>query len=794
MRVVILPRILILAGALALLSFGFGLSASAGAAEVPTGLSCDLLEHPEETVITTAVPRFGWVYNPSFPDDGQTRYRIIVASSKVLTQRGIGDMWDSGVVNSSDSINVPYHGRQLLGNHDYYWRVQTADSRGRMGSFSDIQEFCTDTVLVRPSNVPWTDPPGQPFAGMFYNASSSIWANRYPLRFVAAPPLLITNTGPGRWFVDFGQDAFGYVAVRLKASSGGTKVQARFGEMADGLAVRSDPPEISTVRYTNVDFIVHEGDTVYSVRPPIYKAYDPEKIINPPYSLGPVMPFRYFELRNVPGMLTAADVRQERLLSEFDTNAASFHSSSPALNQVWTLCRNSMQILTFDGIYVDGDRERTPYEADAYIHQLSAYAVDREFTMPRYTFEYLLQHPTWPTEWKFHMIFMAWADYQQTGNADLLYRYYDALKPDLLAWAATGDGLIRGFPGFPMKSDSDVVDWPPSDRDGFIIRNAHYLNWTNSINNAFYYQSLKLMARIATVVGHPKDAQSYTAMAARAYSRYNTAFWDSDSQSYVDGVGTTHSSAHANFFPLAFGLVPPDRRPAVIRYLHSRIAADDGMPASVYGAQYLLDALFENGDADMALNLMTTNGPRGWLNMINLGSTLTMEAWSFEDKKNTDWNHAWGAAPANVISRFVLGVRPMTPGFEKILIEPELGTILSYVDGTVPTIRGPVSVQATNAPNSFEVVVNIPGNVAATLLLPASGANPTAVVDGKVVPVIVSDGMIRLANIGSGRHSISVSANGRHLQAHRKNGETGSFRLSDWQSVNFAPNGHTKIV
>ena len=79
-----------------------------------------------------------------------------------------------------------------------------------------------------------------------------------------------------------------------------------------------------------------------------------------------------------------------------------------------------MQVLTFDGIYVDGDRERKPYESDSYIHQLSSYAVDREFTLPRHSFEYLLQNPTWPTEWKFHDIFMAWADYLQTGNADLL--------------------------------------------------------------------------------------------------------------------------------------------------------------------------------------------------------------------------------------------------------------------------------------------------------------------------------------------------------------------------------------
>ena len=741
----------------------FSPRASAGSPQPPTGLLCDLLAHPEETVITTATPEFGWIYNPSFQNDAQTAYRIIVASSEANASRKIGDTWDSGTVHSSDSINVPYGGRNLRADADYYWRVETADSRGRVGPFSAIQHFRTDIKLEEPSDSRRTDPGSLPARGLFYNASPNIWANRYPLRFVAAPPVLVTNTAPGRWFVDFGQDAFGYVTVRLhdaRASKrSGMEVEARFGEMASGLAVNTSPPAPSLVRYANTSFALPPGDDSCSIRPPPHSPYDVRRTVDPPGNFGVVMPFRYFELLNFPGTLTAADITQERLLDEFDTSSAGFNSSSPALNRIWNLCRNSMEMLTFDGVYVDGDRERRPYEADAYIQQMSSYAVNREFTMPRYTFEYLLQHPTWPTEWKFHMIFIAWADYQQTGNADLLYRYYNALKPDLLAWAATGDGLIHGFPGFPQKANSDVVDWPPGDRDGFVIKDGPYLNWTNSINNAFYYRSLQIMANIATVVGRPADARTYTAMAARVYTNYNAVFWNSDSQSYVDGVGTTHSSAHANFFPLAFGLVPPGRQSAVVGYVRSRIAANDGMPASVYGAQYLLQALFQSGDADTAINLMTTNGPRGWLNMIHMGSTLTTEAWSFADKKNLDWNHAWGSAPANLISRFVLGVRPLAAGYGQILIQPELGNVLSYAEGTVPTIRGPVSVDANVEPGMFQLVVNIPGNVLATVRLPvANKTDLTALLDGKSVSGAVSDGLLTLDDIGSGCHEILLHA------------------------------------
>jgi hypothetical protein len=880
------------------------------AANAPTGLLCDLLEHPEQTVITTATPEFGWIYNPSFRNDSQTAYRIIVASSATLAGQGMGNLWDSGSISNSTSLNISYAGAMLQPSTDYYWCVQTVDASGQTSPFSALQHFRTDTQLtsapvlplttsglqwiwypetpaataatryflktfVVPANPgvagaqilltaddhftlyvngsfvgnttvnnswkqfnlyslnsliqtgvntlaiavtnassaagltgrldyrgtdgstntvfidgtwlassnlvanwnqpgfnasawsnalvegsygvsPWNTTAALPATGLYYNASTNLFANRYPLAFVPAAPVLLTNTAPGRWFVDFGQDAFGYATVHLNGAFSGTNVQARFGEMASGNAVNTSPPSGSTVRYASVNFTLQNGNVTYPVQPPTYSG----QTISPPANYGVVMPFRYFELTNFPGPLTVTDVMQQVLLDQFNTNAAAFSSSSSALNQIWNLCRNSMQVLTFDGIYVDGDRERTPYEADSYIHQLSSYAVDREFTLPRYSFEYLLTHPTWPTEWKFHMIFIAWADYLQTGNTDLLYKYYDTLKPDAFTWAAGGNGLMVGFPNFAQTTNADIVDWPAADRDGFVITSGSYLNWTNSVNNAFYYRGLQIMANVASVVGRTNDVATYNSLAAQVYTNYNSTFWNNSSQSYLDGVGTTHSSAHANFFPLAFGLVPATNQSAVVSYLHSRIAANNGMPPSVYGAQYFLQALFQAGDTDTALGLLTTNGPRGWLNMINLGSTLTDEAWNFTDKPNEDWNHAWGAAAGNLIQRFVLGVQPITAGCSQILVQPQLGHVLSYVAGTVPTIRGPVFIQASNAPGQFQLLLNIPGNVTATVRLPALGAtNPVALVDGSPVAGTIANNWLTVTNIGSGQHAVWLSTN-----------------------------------
>ena len=107
-----------------------------------------------------------------FRNDSQTGYRIIVASSQTLAGAGTGDVWDSGWVSNSLSINVPYAGAPLAIGADFFWRVQTADSAGQTSPFSAVQHFIT-------------------------GSATNVFAGRYPLKFVAARPVLLTNTGAG---------------------------------------------------------------------------------------------------------------------------------------------------------------------------------------------------------------------------------------------------------------------------------------------------------------------------------------------------------------------------------------------------------------------------------------------------------------------------------------------------------------------------------------------------------------------------------------------------------------------
>ena len=264
----------------------------------------------------------------------------------------------------------------------------------------------------------------------------------------------------------------------------------------------------------------------------------------------------------------------------------------------------------FAGIYVDGDRERIPYEADAYINQLGHYYTDREYSLARVTNEYFIHHPTWPTEWILHTVPLFYNDMMFTGNIESVSHFYEELKHKTLISLAKSDGLISsaGVTDEIMKSlgfsDTkeqlrDIVDWPPSQKDtGWKLatpegeRDGYEMVEVNTVVNAFHYQNLVLMAEIASHLGKDIDAVLYKSRAEHVKKSINEKLFDKSKGIYVDGEGSDHSSLHANMIPLAFNLVPPDYLNTVIGFIKSR-----GMACSVYGAQYLLEGLYKAGEA-----------------------------------------------------------------------------------------------------------------------------------------------------------------------------------------------------
>src|SRR5208282_613429 len=215
-----------------------------------------------------------------------------------------------------------------------------------------------------------------------------------------------------------------------------------------------------------------------------------------------------------------------------------------------------------------------------------------------------------------------------TGDIELARDNWDALKAKLMMDKARADGLLRA---------GGIVDWPMGYRDGYngdekIPGDRYQVSPEyNTVVNAFYYHALQQMALLAHALKKENDANEFESKAKQVYESFNRVFFDQERGLYTDGEGSAHFSFHGNMFPLAFGLVPEAYKAKVADYVQSR-----GMMCNVYGAQYLLEAMFGAGKDDYAIQLMSAKTEHSWWHMIELGSTMTLEAWDSQAKQNLD--------------------------------------------------------------------------------------------------------------------------------------------------------------
>lgn len=706
---------------------------------IPSGLTIEYIREPRFTKIIDSKPEFNWIV----PEEAviQKGYQILVSSSKEKIDNNTGDVWNSGNVRSNQSTNIELGSEPLKPNSNYFWKVRVFDKDNRLSEYSAPQQFTTGVFGEKLTSHNW-------------------------FQIEKIKPVDLKKNSDGTYFADFGKDAFGTLEINYSAKTTET-LTIRLGEKLAGGKIDKNPG--GTIRFTELKLNVNPNKTNYQIELVPDERNTKSVAVALPDSFPVITPFRYVEIEGAKN-LQKSDLTQIAYFNYFDNKTSAFTSSDSILNQVWELCKYSQKATSFAGYYVDGDRERIPYEADAYLNQLSHYSVDNEYAIARKTIEYFMDFPTWPTEWQLHVALLFYQDYMFTGNTELIEKYYEPLKYKTLMELEYKYGLIStqspkmngefmaklGFADTTQRV-RDIVDWPPAQKDtGWKLpkdwlqgeRDGFVFTPVSTVINSFYYQNMKIMAEFARVLNKPEEELDFEMRAAKVKKSMNEYLFNKNGGYYKDGIETDHGAIHSNMLPLAFGIVPDAYKKQVADYIKTR-----GMGCSVYGAQFLMEALYNAGAADYALELMTATNDRSWYNMIKVGSTISMEAWDMRYKPNSDWNHAWGAAPANIIPRGLWGIHPKTPGFGVVSIKPQMGS-LKNSSITVPTIKGQIKgeykrVNTRLTQYSIEIPANMVGEFDAGF-----SADDVVTVNGETVNL--SFGTIRL---NPGVNEIEVKVN-----------------------------------
>lgn len=116
-------------------------------------LRCEYLENP--IGIDVLKPRFSWNMESAERNQSQTGYQILVASSAELLDADNASVWDSGKIQTNNSVNIEYKGLDLNSAKMYYWKVRIWDRDSIVSDWSEPATWYTGLLNSNDWQADW---------------------------------------------------------------------------------------------------------------------------------------------------------------------------------------------------------------------------------------------------------------------------------------------------------------------------------------------------------------------------------------------------------------------------------------------------------------------------------------------------------------------------------------------------------------------------------------------------------------------------------------------------------------
>ena len=406
-------------------------------------------------------------------------------------------------------------------------------------------------------------------------------------------------------------------------------------------------------------------------------------------------------------------------------DGATFTASDERYTTLWTTGVRTVDLCSSDAFMDNPGREQRAWVCDAYVEILAALVSSPDWRLVRRHLE-LTARSRFASgllagaaacdfshigvvmpEYSLHWIRSVTAYWRASGDDDFLRRHMAIADGviDRYERQRGTSGLLEDFPGWVF------IDWSQIDRDSVI--GAH---------DALYAAALE---DYATWPG-ARDVQGLIARTQAGFE----ALWDAERGLYVDALGTRGKSRRlsqqTNAAALFGGLVPPDRVAGVIERIVDPAAHGLGrivqtftpgaarrksgatggeasvvvqfqtpddfdeerdlVAAQVYYSRFLHEAFFRHGRRDLILSSLLRWDPQP-------GHGTFGEFWQIAPASGSRCQ-GWSASPTFDLTAYVLGVRPIEPGYRRAIVDPYLGPLTS-ASGRVPTPLGWLEVEVT---------------------------------------------------------------------------------------------------
>ena len=402
------------------------------------------------------------------------------------------------------------------------------------------------------------------------------------------------------------------------------------------------------------------------------------------------------------GMLTRSQAVQDR---------GEFECSDPFLNDLWRVSRATLRLCTQD-LHLD-----SPHHQEA-LGDHGDYLV--ELLMGYYAFgDYALAHQD--------LRRMA-LDLEQQDGAQF-HTTYALLMPDLvvdcLLHTGAEDTARATLPAI-RKALNRTLAW--RGEEGLISQAPNYMfvDWfehagTNyhhppaaqgmGAMTAFAVRALHKMAWLCRQLGEADEVLHWDNQAEALAAAFRAQLFVAERGIFRDGIRGINRQAtsrwlppdpnadvftrHTNILAVWAGIVSDAEATAVLR----RVLDDPALPEpQPYFQHYLFDALEMTG-------LFATQARRQldlWRGMLAENPHSLHEMWT-----HGDWSHAWGGTPLVQLSRRVLGLEVLEPGWRRARLKP-CPLDLAWARGLVPTPQGDVRIEWERRQGTVQVRIQAP--------------------------------------------------------------------------------------
>ncbi len=389
-----------------------------------------------------------------------------------------------------------------------------------------------------------------------------------------------------------------------------------------------------------------------------------------------------------------------------------FESSDPRLAKIIAPALRTLEMCSHETYFDCPYYEQLMYVGDTRLQVLVTYATTRDDHLPR------------KAMYLFDQSRLAWGMTQSRYPSHIrqiippFSLYWIGMIHDYSMWRDDINFVKARMPGVRAVLDAfrkyinkdnlltapdgwNFVDWVPGWFHGCAPDAAKGINGTLNFHFAW---TLRNAADLEELVGEPELAARDRKTADAISRAASQAFWDEKRGLFSEDLKHEHFSEHTQCMALLSDSVPKEKESQVIDHLFKEANL---YRTTIYFLHYLFEVCQRTGRMEKFFERLQL-----WFDLEKQGFKTMVES---PEPSRSDC-HAWGAHPVYHYFATVLGIRPATPGFKTVRIEPQLGELQS-ASGTMVHPRGLIRVNVTADPDKFSGEVELPEGVSGELVV-----------------------------------------------------------------------------